>query len=319
MAIFYSAGIRIEDKRMSGFHCADLHADEAREFQDAVRLSLDAVRGTPMGAQMMAEIDRSGHQVSIFRTWKPTAGSLVRPSYFADAAVVPLVEKAHDGRRELAHVLDAACQDLSDRSVLARFFGIGKPRPRYLNRDAIARLVNVSTIELKAMELGLRSIDTGTEVRLRAHLYDFLTPGPGCNAEMELNHTLMNTSEEHKRHLPASEYYRNRPLPVVLAHELVHAWRLMTGRVIFPYGWEEEAMTVGLPPFSTMKFTENRFRIEFDNSGLALRPEYQLLKPVSNLVEAKQLGIDPTTRVWQGNPAAVAARARPGKSLSPGL
>src|SRR5690606_12276370 len=81
-------------------------------------------------------------------------------------------------------------------------------------------------------------------------------------------------SEGHKRHLPMSQNTLHLPLPVVLAHELVHAWRVLTGRGLYFSGWEEEGMTVGLPPLSYMRFTENRFRIEFNTTGRTIRPAY---------------------------------------------
>ena len=47
---------------------------------------------------------------------------------------------------------------------------------------------------------------------------------------------------------------------IILGHELVHVWRMVTGVRIFQGGWEEEAMTTGLPPFLNMEFSENKLR-----------------------------------------------------------
>lgn len=62
---------------------------------------------------------------------------------------------------------------------------------------------------------------------------------------------------------------------VGLAHELVHAWRMVTGRCVFypalSEDYYEEAMTVGLPPYHFCRFTENSIRRE---NGLPLRTFY---------------------------------------------
>jgi len=91
---------------------------------------------------------------------------------------------------------------------------------------------------------------------------------------------------------------------VALGHELIHAWRVLAGRVLYRYGWEEEAMTVGLPPYSNMKYTENRLRIEF--GGLAIRPEYQYKQFATGIIDPKQAGID-SDKKWQGSASALAA------------
>ena len=60
---------------------------------------------------------------------------------------------------------------------------------------------------------------------------------------------------------------------IMLGHELIHAWRMMTGRRLVARGWEEEMMTVGLGPGSVLPFTENRLRSE---AGHPLRTSYNL-------------------------------------------
>ncbi|MGI0134623.1 MAG: hypothetical protein ACREBW_06675 [Candidatus Micrarchaeaceae archaeon] len=47
---------------------------------------------------------------------------------------------------------------------------------------------------------------------------------------------------------------------VICFHELVHAYRIMCGARVVDSGWEEEAMTMGLPPFEQEDFTENKYR-----------------------------------------------------------
>lgn len=299
MTIWYSKGIGIEASKRDGGTISALAGGKATHFTEITSKTLDAIKATPMGAAMLAEIDASGHTVKIYRSWDKDEGNSQGGST-NDEMVVPLNKKMDDGRLNLSHVLDAACQDTSGRSALKKFFGIGKAKPRFLGRDALARLVNITPADLKAMEAGKKAIDPNVDARLRAFLYDFLTPGDGCDCYVIFNHRKLNLSPGHKQHLPSSVTWQNRPLPVPLAHELVHAWRAVTGRVLYDYGWEEEAMTVGLPPFSNMRFTENRFRIEFDNTGLAVRPDYRYLDFATGIIDPGQTGID-ADKKWQGD------------------
>lgn len=308
MTTWYGAGICIKHARIKlNTPESPLPDGKADEFVAATRASLDAIRRTPMGAQLLTEIGNSGRVISIYRAWDIDTGNSADREDVIDSMVVPLDWEHDDGRTELGVVLDRACHDTSGRSKVKRLLGIGQARPRFVDRDALARLVHVSPRELKAMESGSRLIDPSTDARLKAYLYDFLTPGKGSNGHVCFNHVKLNLSQGHELFLPSYRNWRDRPLPVALAHELVHAWRIATGRVLFEYGWEEEAMTVGLPPFSTMKFTENRFRIEFDKSGLAVRPDYQYAKFMTDLVTPKQLGVDPDNKAWLGKRTKLAA------------
>ena len=56
-------------------------------------------------------------------------------------------------------------------------------------------------------------------------------------------------------------YYR--PVSVGFAHELVHAWRIVTGLCVYKAGsWEDEAMVVGLEPYSRVPYSENKVRTQ---------------------------------------------------------
>ena len=308
MSIQYSNGICIKGARRGGNNVSSLGAKKAKDFMDKTKATLDAIKATPMGAQMLQEIDASGHVVSIYRVWDIGGGNSQGGST-DDEMVVPLAKRMPDGRLQMSHVLDQACMDMSGRSSVAKFFRVGKARPRFVDRNALARLLNISQFDFKAMEAGKKAIDVTTESRLKAYLYDFLTPGKGCDCFVLFNHRKLNLSPQHQQHLPTSQTWQNRPLPVPLAHELIHAWRAMCGRVLYDYGWEEEAMTVGLPPFSSMKFTENRFRVEFDTTGLAVRPDYQYLMPSTGMIDKGQTGVDENMR-WKGDQANLQPRTK---------
>ena len=303
MDFHYSKGIVITDKRRDGGDVGVIPTSGQRKaFLSATKTCLDAIKRLATGARLLAEIDASGHVVEICRTWTAEDGNCQGGSD-DDEMVFPLNGVFSDGTTVLHEVLKAATYDLSGRSKLKKFFKIGKTKPRFLKRDAIARLVGVTQIDLEAMEKGKKAIPPPVDARLRSYLYDFLLPGKGCSCYVEFNYLRDNLSEDHKKYLPATHTWENRPPTIALGHELVHAWRAMTGMVLFDYGWEEEAMTVGLPPFSFMEFTENKLRIEY--GGLAIRPDYQNIRTKTALTEGQKLGVDRSNMAWQGNQGAL--------------
>jgi hypothetical protein len=214
----------------------------------------------------------------------------------------------------LHRLLGVACEDMSGRSSFQKFFNIGKVKPRFLKRDTVARLVGVTLRDLAAMEAGKKPIPPVVRARILSYLYAFLTPGPGCPCYVVFNHKRDNLADRHKRYLPMSHLWEHRPPTIALGHELIHAWRCVVGRVLFDYGWEEEAMTVGLPPFSYMEFTENRLRIEY--GGLAIRPDYQNLQPDTPLVDGMKLGVDRSNMAWKGKQSALHDQQFLAKALS---
>ena len=308
MSFIYSTGICIKSGRTGqGGHGA-LTGTQATDFVDTTRKVLDAIKQTNMGNALISEINASGHVVDIYRTWGLDDGPYQGGENVVASMVVAL-DTPYGKAVELKRVLDRACQDLSGRSTVQRFFGIGRARPRFLSRDAVAKLLGVSSSDLEKMENGKKPIDPNTDAKVRAYLYDFLTPGPGSDCHIAFNHKKLNYSAAHMKHLPMSQNPLHLPLPVVLAHELTHAWRVMTGHVLYLYGWEEEAMTVGLPPFSNMRFTENRFRIEFDNTGLAIRPEYAYRQFRTGIIDPKGASIDKDKK-WTGKSSALEPKVK---------
>lgn len=305
MSQWYSAAIRIKGGRRGDLGTGSLSTRKANEFMQTTKACLDAVKATKTGARLIAEINASNHTVDIYRTWAIDEGNYQGgDSEQAGVSMVVELDTVHpDGSTELHNVLSMACQDLSHRSKLQKLFRVGKARPRFLNRDSIARLVGISSRDLKSMESGKKAIDARTDAKLRVYLYDFLSRGTGESCYVVFNHKRDNLSDRHKRYLPSSHNWEHRPPAVALAHELIHAWRVMTGQVLFEYGWEEEAMTVGLPPFGNMPLSENRVRVEW--GGLAVRPDYQNIDPETDLVDPAQAGLDPDNMAWQGDQRAL--------------
>lgn len=97
--------------------------------------------------------------------------------------------------------------------------------------------------------------------------FDCLTPGKGVSCFIRWNPENDFIGDKAKLDVNAPENcWRKRPSWIGLAHELIHAWRYLTGRCIFPSRSNTEQpklsewLTVGLPPVDRGKYTENGIR-----------------------------------------------------------
>jgi hypothetical protein len=135
-----------------------------------------------------------------------------------------------------------------------------------------ARLANkksdIREQRLQDMIDGHVEIDDVTYLKLSLHLHDWLERGEGINVVIGFSANPKSACAE-----DACADWEKGDVPfIILAHELIHAWRMMTGRRIFLGGIGEEHMTTGLPPYTSMKFTENKLRAQ---ANLAIRDHYQ--------------------------------------------
>ena len=287
----WAPGIKIMGVRMKsgGTPFEELTGEALDDFLDDTEMDLEDIQKMSTGRELLRQISESGHTVRIVRVWTQaidgnSCGSDKGKQHLA--RFVPLstsygLEKG-EAITELTRVVRRAGEEVS----------VGKPR--FLKPQAIATLVGVTLRELEFMMEDLTPIPKDVDDKLRVYLYQCLTPGPGIDAFVYFNHDRDELSDEHIKYLPGENWVQ-RPTAIGLAHELIHAWRKMTGRVLFEYGYEEEAMTVGLPPFSNMEFTENKLRSEYNNveskraPELAIRPNYEGLDPASNLASSENL------------------------------
>jgi hypothetical protein len=111
-------------------------------------------------------------------------------------------------------------------------------------------------------------------IRIVHVLEDNLETGGGTDCAIDFNDRAKRVDPKHPKPASKDDYYKewwHRPVEVGLAHELIHAWRFLTGRCICsPRSWEDEAMTIGVNPFIQGRFTENKIREEL---GRVSRPE----------------------------------------------
>jgi Effector protein len=136
----------------------------------------------------------------------------------------------------------------------------------------IAQIIGKSREEFARMALGRAPIDDDTYFKICVHFYEFLTPGPGASSQvrMQWQSKFAGVREKDKRYNP-KKHWDDVPPYIILGHELIHAYHMASGRRIVNMGWEEEAMTVGIGPFTGWTLTENQMR---SHAGLPARTTY---------------------------------------------
>jgi hypothetical protein len=136
-----------------------------------------------------------------------------------------------------------------------------------LKRPMVASLLGLAPEALKRLENGELVMSDDVHFKLAFYLYPWLTPGPGIHTAVRFDAAAL---PKHDGPKPEAEW--GAPVPAVnLGHELIHCLRMMQGMRVAEGMWGEESMTVGLPPFTTLPFTENKFRVE---AGVAVRTQY---------------------------------------------
>jgi Effector protein len=104
-------------------------------------------------------------------------------------------------------------------------------------------------------------------LKCELEIFDCLTPGKGVSCFIRWNpeNDFIGSKAQLDVNAPENRW-RRRPPWIGLAHELIHAWRYLTGRCIFASRSNTEQprlsewLTVGLPPVDRGKYTENKFR-----------------------------------------------------------
>jgi hypothetical protein len=158
----------------------------------------------------------------------------------------------------------------SKSQVASELTTVLKRTPFWMTRSYVAKKAGIGEKQLKQIEAGQIGLNQETYYRLAILLYDYMTPGTGSDTAIRFR------AKDHEEDVIGSynptTNYADAPGFVVLGHELIHAWRMMTGRRLVRQGWEEEAMTTGLYKWSELEFTENKLRAE---AKLPARPKYQ--------------------------------------------
>lgn len=296
--------------KRSGAYVANRITDatEENEFLEHVTAAFDKLVSSTTGRLLVDEIDNSGHTCVVFRGDAFNGGAAILQDVgdkraTVDRYALPLsdyatmcigddyditgLELANQIARSKQNVRDYNNPVLTDDeksykdnnyiflalyNILDRKFGNAT--------NYISGKTGVAADDIEAFRFNDRRMTPSENFRLSLGLYEHLFQGKGADTAVRL---IPGIALEGNKTLTFFQKRRGKTkyqidvdavrADVMLGHELVHAWRMMTGRRIVARGWEEEMMTVGLGPAASLRFTENRLRAE---AGHPLRTSYNL-------------------------------------------
>ena len=298
---WYNAGIRVVGAFGQQFHDMVEIASpaDARLFVAFTTKQLDALAALTSGAALLQEIARSGHRCTI--ACAKRKGSQTTAESESASTLVDRFPRSFRPPHKLAPDPPAASSAESHQKKMEwlrknpgsmKGWQLDQPAAYYaeelrrvVNRSGVPRqvlagLVGKTEQQLEEMMAGTREVDDTTNYKLQLYLYEHLTPGRGINTYIAFDAGVRSQcAEAAKGDWVDGE---SQVPPIVLGHELIHAWRMMVGRRIYKGGVGEEHMTAGLPPYTTMKFSENKLRVD---AKLALRDFYSVMQPQLDEVE----------------------------------
>ncbi len=233
---------------------------EGKAFVDGVFHLLEELAAKPLGLALLDDIERAMKPVIIYCDDASGRGSVAIPypgTMANEMGRFVKIRQIPDIAITAAKKQDPSFLPPSIKSYAALFHRTLETAKA--NRDIAAAIMGLERSDLDDIELGLKQLPSGAYIRFAMFFYDHLDPGDGCSVALRFD--------------PDQSKGTDTDL-IILGHELIHAWRMVRGMRIFSGGWEEEAMTTGIPPFMNMKFTENKLRLEH---GLPLRTSYTTL------------------------------------------
>jgi hypothetical protein len=283
-------------------------ANETDGFASAVNEALQLICSTEVGDSLLRAIEGAGQAVLIVKAEKKGGGKS-QDNACVQSSHTELAYNAACYQEVLNHIkLHEKIQELISRKTITeehpaarkyrKFHGEGSsywgnfeqyPHPvplahkktgdrvhlyDYNLKNKIEELYLTTDEQKQAVTPAITLVNYHQNGLVAYHIMGYLTPGSGTGAWVVWDPLLKNVGTDLSPQKQAD--WMVRPPWIGLAHELIHGWRLATGRCVFrPGEWTEEyyeeAMTVGLPPYDQCRFTENRFR---QLKGLALRTFY---------------------------------------------
>ncbi|WP_087648250.1 M91 family zinc metallopeptidase [Caballeronia choica] len=247
--------------------------EEKVNFRRNVDESLAQIRSTEVGSSLLDDIVRAGHELVILRATPPVGNKCkqTEASLIAGAAACYKELLSFKSLWDKVQELTSAGRITEQHPAVKKFMKFYAPQAQGGNMEAYQYASKQNLLPLahkkeeqKQLEkdAGRRKVSSLQRCLIAYHIMDHLTPGPGTGAQVLWDPKSVGVCMDLAANRRAA--WMDRPPWIALAHELIHGWRLVTGRCVFqPGGIEdywEEAMTVGLPPYDRCRFTENRFR-----------------------------------------------------------
>ncbi len=218
-------------------------------YADAFHAAILTIRNRPAGAEMLRQIERSTKVVTVRKDQ--------RNSCTPDAADDSCYREVLNDDAFYDALARIATNPTNERTEWVQAFKKAKIEWREHHKSGALLIVRKETSRL----------ERGKGAYYLMHL---LNAGPGSDA-------LVRWDGERDKAGQDDALWNDRPAWVALAHELIHAWRIVTGRCVFhpedATGTDyEEYMTVGIPPYDSLPYTENNFRLI---AGVAQRNWYR--------------------------------------------
>ncbi len=236
------------------FRFSQIEGDDSEQdiWRKQTAEALDQIRSNKHGAGLLKETEESINEVQILKaaqaenpynaTWvEGTPPGMMYESLQSESSLTKTLKAA------LAH----GCPPEKLLRLVAKY-GVGVWKPE-----------DCSVQDWNLNEIGDQLLKCELEI------YGCLTPGKGVSCYIRWNPDNDFVGNKAKLDVNAPENrWRKRPPWIGLAHELIHAWRYLTGRCIFANRSNTEQpklsewLTVGLPPVDQGKYTENGVRYD---------------------------------------------------------
>jgi hypothetical protein len=256
--------------------CILVDNSKAALYQKAVKC-LNKIAAMPIGSTFLAEINTSGHRVKIVPLSGGSGSSALELSGQA-YVLMAQARKTRDATLMKNELTMAMGRSKLSAAALAAALATGMAPATYIAANNVGRPqqtvgpVNTYMGKIERLLHGeLQADDVDLHIGLRRLLRAYLQQGRGSDCDVEINVDRPSQCwSDNSRHM--------RYPTICLAHELVHAWRFMTGRALAYFGEGtndiEEVITTGLPPYNFEKYSENLFRSQWQGEELELRIAY---------------------------------------------
>jgi hypothetical protein len=257
--------------------------DSNRALYEKALKGLEKLEQMRSGRELFGEIAHTLHRLEI----KPIDGQAGSSTGYTTSASYTLLAQAMqaDNKTLYKQELTAALGNANHLSGVTKEFvasqlASGLTPITYIGKDNVgAPVAPGSASTPKAMVRLLDDLTSGrTDARparfddaIQRILREWLTRGRGCASDIEIN-------VERPSQCWSDGQNTLRYPTLCLGHELVHAWRGMTGRRLLvgsqaTHNDIEEVITTGLPPYQYEKYSENIFRSQWPDE-MGMRTSY---------------------------------------------
>jgi hypothetical protein len=268
-------------------------------YQKAIKC-LDKLASMPTGGEFLNDVNGTAHGLQI-KPINGNAGSFCQASEENRALVLLALAMRTNNtallKNEIVSSLGRASRSGVTVAHICKQLAAGLPPATYVGAQNVQRPATPAPLSPDIIALGGPAImqaldqaaaaclvklndlaegryDPGSaefNIGVRRILRNWLQPGRGTPCSVEIN-------VERPSQCWSDRTNHMRYPTISMAHEMVHAWRFMTGKMLV-WGGEmnqdlEEVIATGLPPYNYEKYSENIFRAQYPDAELEMRTSY---------------------------------------------